>query len=196
VQWPEGRVCKYCTEAARVTESTCTNCGQTGVAPGRGTAGELLCLRCSGIPLDLTCRECGLEQPIARGRKCWRCRLREKIAECLTGPDGRVPPQLQPLAEALISMPRANSGWVWLRNSNRAAPLLKGLASGEIEVSHEGLDDLPTSHTVEYIRELLVTSNVLPPRDRHLTTFRRWMRTKQATIASAETQALIERFVR
>jgi hypothetical protein len=86
--------------------------------------------------------------------------------------------------------------WVWLRNSNRAASVLQDLAAGLISLSHDGLDDLPASLTVEYIRELLIASEVLPPRDRHLATFRRWIRTKKSTITSAEHQALIERFVR
>jgi hypothetical protein len=195
VEWPEGRVCKYCSEAARVTEGTCTTCGHTGVMPGLTATGELQCLRCSKIPIDLTCNECGQEQPIPRGRRCWRCRLREKVEQCLAV-DGKISPQLQPLADSLISMPRANSGWVWLRNSPRAATILNELATGRTALTHEGLDDLPPSLTVGYIRELLIASQILPSRDRHLATFRRWMRTKQDTIASADHQALIQRFVR
>jgi hypothetical protein len=49
---------------------------------------------------------------------------------------------------------------------------------------------------IEYIRQLPITSRILPPRDRHLAGFHRWMRTKQGTIASAEHQALIQRFAR
>lgn len=195
VQWPEGRVCKYCSEAARVTEGTCATCGHTGVTPGLTATGELQCLRCSKIPIDLTCSECGQEQPMARGRRCWRCRLREKVDQCLAV-DGQAPSRMQPLAETLISMPRANSGWVWLRNSRLAAATLNDLAAGRTPLTHEGLDELPSSLTIEYIRELLITSQILPPRDRHLATFRRWVRTKQNTIGSADHRALIQRFVR
>jgi hypothetical protein len=93
-------------------------------------------------------------------------------------------------------MPRANSGWIWIRSNPRVPALLRSLADGETPLEHAALDDLPASQTVEYIRELLVNSNILPPRDRHLATFRRWLQTKKDTIASAEHRALIERFTR
>jgi hypothetical protein len=41
---------------------------------------------------------------------CWRCLLSDRINKLLVGPGGAIPECLQPLAQAIVGMPRPNSG--------------------------------------------------------------------------------------
>jgi hypothetical protein len=49
---------------------------------------------------------------MGRGNRCWRCQLADMINTLPQGPDGLIPELLQPLAQALIDMPRPNSGYL------------------------------------------------------------------------------------
>jgi integrase len=195
-RWPEGPVCACCYTAARRTKGTCADCGHAGLVPGINAARQPTCLRCSGLPLNQTCRGCGDETDLAKGQTCWRCLLTGMTRELLAGPDGTIPPGLEPLATAICSMPRPNSGVTWLRTNPKTRELLHALASGTVDLTHEALDGLPASHTVEYLRGLLVTSHALPPRDRRLATFERWLRAKLEGIEHPEHRQVTERFGR
>ena len=166
------------------------------MVPGTTVSGEPACLRCSGIPLDLTCRGCGAEAWLARRATCWRCLLNDIVHELLAGPDGVVMPELVPLAEAIVAMPRANSGVTWIRANPKVGQLLRALGSGAVELTHEALDALPRSQTVEYLRGLLVAHDILVPRDRLLATYELWLRDKLEAIGDDEQRRIIERFGR
>ena len=195
-RWPEGPVCACCYTAARRTKGTCADCGHAGLVPGINAAGEPACLRCSGLPLNQTCRSCGDETDLAKGQTCWRCLLTSMTRALLAGPDGIIPAGLEPLAAAICSMPRPNSGVTWLRTNPKTRELLHALGSGTVELTHEALDGLPASHTVEYLRGLLVTSHALPLRDRRLATFERWLKAKLEGIEHGEHRQVVERFGR
>lgn len=195
-RWPEGPVCACCYTAARRTKGTCAGCGHVGLVPGINAAGQPTCLRCSGLPLNQTCRGCGQETDLAKGGTCWRCLLTSMVRELLAGPGGVVPASLEPLAAAISSMPRPNSGVTWLRTNPKTRDLLQALASDKLALTHQALDRLPASHTVEYLRGLLVISHALPPRDRRLATFERWLSAKLDGIEHDEHRQVVERFAR
>jgi hypothetical protein len=131
-RWPEGPVCACCYTAARRRKGTCAECGHAGLVPGISAAGQPVCLRCSGLPLNQTCRGCGEETELTRGETCWRCLLTAMVGDLLADPDGAVPAELQPLATVICSMPRANSGVTWLRRSPQA------VAGGVPAIAHTG----------------------------------------------------------
>ncbi len=193
--WPEGQVCHYCYDAARQRQGRCASCGHTGVLPGNAE-GEPTCVSCSAIPLDVRCRACGAETPLGRGNRCWRCQLTALVNTLLIGPDGSIPAQLRPLATALSDMPRPNSGYAWLRQNPAAQDLLRQLADGSTALSHDNLDQLPETRTVEYLRGLLVEHRCLPPRDPHIARFERWLETKLTKIDNPEHRKVIDRFAR
>jgi hypothetical protein len=193
--WPDGTVCQYCYLAAKRTRGTCPACDHDGVLPGRDSDGRPTCRPCSGVTLNVDCQECGREDELHSGSRCWACTLRRHVEALLTGPDGSVPPSLQPLVNAIASMTRPNSGVTWLR----AAPvraLLQGLADGSIPLTHQALDQLPVSRTVEYIRGLLVQQSVLPGRDRRVADFERWLQALLAKQTDDEQRRLLERYGR
>lgn len=194
--WPDGPVCMYCYTAAKRRSGTCADCGHAGMTPGVNPAGDPTCLRCSGVPISLTCAHCGEETWLAKGATCWQCLLGELIYDLLSGPDGTVQIKLQPLAAAIAAMPRAHSRIVWIRANPKVRELLTALGDGTIALTHEALDDLPRSQTVEYIRDLLVVHHALPPRDRLLATYEQWLTTKLDTITDDEQRTVIERFGR
>ncbi len=72
-------------------------------------------------------------------------------------------PTLVPVAHALKSMTRANSGLTWLHQPH-VTGFLETLAV-EPTISHAALDALPHSRTREYVRGLLVEHRALPRRD-------------------------------
>ncbi|KUM92866.1 hypothetical protein AQI88_29685 [Streptomyces cellostaticus] len=127
---------------------------------------------------------------------CWRCLLSDAVHTLLAGPDGSIPELLQPLARAIIDMPRPNSGCTWLYQNPRVRELLRSLAHGTVDLSHQALDGLPSSRTVQYIRGLLVTHGCLPPRDEHLAAFNLWTIPKLNAIEDVGHRRLIERYIR
>lgn len=79
----------------------------------------------------------------------------------------------------------------------RAKELLTGLGTRGVGLSHEAFDALPGSRAVEYLRELLIHHNMLPPRDRQLATFERWLASRLQELADTpHIQSPIERFAR
>lgn len=196
LRWPEGRICRYCYDAARQRQGRCTGCDHDGILPGLNPAGEPICVACSGVPLEVCCRRCGQEAPMGRAKICWRCQLSDMLDALLAGPDGQIPDNVRPLADALLDMPRPGSGYAWLRRNPRAQELLRDLATGAVELDHAALDALPPSRTVEYVRGLLVGHDCLSPRDPHLATFERWFPAKLAQIHDPEHYTIVDRFVR
>lgn len=193
-RWPEGPVCEYCYQAAKRREGTCADCDHVGMVPGLNTDGEPICLRCSRIPLDLTCTQCGEEAWLAKGATCWRCLLDDMVRDLLAGPDGVMRDELKAVASAISSMARPNSGVTWIRANPKVRQLLGDLGAGTVELTHDAFDTLPRSRTVEFIRELLVANNALPKRDPLLATYERWLQDKLATIDSDESRRVVERF--
>jgi hypothetical protein len=196
LRWPEGRICRYCYDAARQQQGRCASCGHHGVLPGLTAAGASTCVTCSGIPLDVCCRRCGQEAPMGRSVICWRCQLSDLLDAILSGPDGQIPNHVRPLVAALLGMPRPLSGYAWIRRNPRSQDLLRGLATREVDLDHAALDALPPSRTVEYIRGLLVHHACLPPRDPHLARFESWLTAKLAQVTDPEHRKIVERFAR
>lgn len=70
--------------------------------------------------------------------------------------------------------PDPRSVAVWLGKST-AADLLAGMARTGQTISHDALDALPPGRDVNYIREILVRTEVLPPRNEYLERIEPWL---------------------
>lgn len=92
-------------------------------------------------------------------------------------------------------MRRPNSGMIWIRQKHVSA-LLRSIASGGIDLTHEALDALPHSRTPEYIRGLLVEHEILPPRDIYLAKFLTWSAAKLTTVTDPAHRSIADRFIR
>jgi hypothetical protein len=191
--WPEGRVCGYCYKAAQRVEGTCA-CGHTGVLPGIIEASPA-CRSCSRIRLSVDCGGCGSETELYSGGRCWACVLAATVDRVLTNPvTGEIAPTLRPVAAALKSMTRANSGMTWIRQPHVNA-FLTDLAVAP-DISHASLDRLPASRTRDYVRGLLVEHGALPRRDERLARYTAWAEDALTRLSDGEDRDVIRRYVR
>jgi hypothetical protein len=78
------------------------------------------------------------------------------LTELLDDGTGKVCPALVGLLENLVSMPEPGRGSNWLRNNASAREYLRGLARGQIPLTHDGLHDLPSWRTAAHLRDLLM----------------------------------------
>lgn len=73
---------------------------------------------------------------------------------------------------------------------------IRALATGEVPLTHEGIDRLPASNSREHLRELLVAHAVLPSRNRYLAAYERWSTQTIARIDDRSDRRLISAFLR
>lgn len=172
-RWPDGYVCISCARRAVRRRGRCAGCAAERVLPGVGANGEPVCVDCAGIATSFTCTSCGSEGELWFARTCLRCSLRRRAATVMDNGNGQVPAALQPVHEAIATMTDPWAGLIWLQ-SQAVRDRLTALATGVVPISHEGIDLLAPGPGREYLRELLMTHHVLPPRDKYLLAFKRW----------------------
>jgi integrase len=192
--WPDGGICGYCYQQAKRTRGTCA-CGHEGVLPGR-INGQPACRRCSGVKLNVDCTTCGAEDELYRGSRCWSCELAVLVDQLLTNPDnGVMAAELVPVARALKSMKRSNSGVTWIRQRHVTA-FLKDLAVAPT-ITHEKLDELPgAERTRNYIRGLLVEHRALPRRDELAVRYNQWTTGALERVSTDEHRDVVRRYIR
>lgn len=192
-RWPDGAICGYCYQQAKRIKGTCA-CGHEGVLPGLIDE-QPACRQCSGVRLNVDCEACGAEDELHSGGRCWKCVLATVVDEVLTNPStGEMAPNLMPLATALKSMKRANSGITWIQQKHVTA-FLRNLAVAPT-ITHEVFDELPDSRTREYVRGLLIEHGVLPRRDELRTRYEIWSAQALDRIDNPENRDIIRRYIR
>lgn len=113
----------------------------------------------------------------------------------LTDPaTGAIANDLIPLAAALKSMKRANSGMTWIRQKH-VTEFLRNLAVAP-QITHESLDDLPDSRTREYVRGLLTEHGVLPQRDELRMRYDNWTAQALERVKDPQNRDVIRRYIR
>jgi hypothetical protein len=74
--WPDGYVCRTCSDRAVRTRGTCPGCGEDRALPGlRPGDGAAICTICAGFSQTFDCSRCGFEGKLLRDRLCERCTL-------------------------------------------------------------------------------------------------------------------------
>lgn len=192
-RWPDGGVCGYCYQQAKRTRGVCA-CGHEGVLPGIIDE-EPACRSCSGVRLNVDCVGCGAEDELYSGGRCWTCVLGDIVDDLLTDPaTGVMATELIPLAAALKSMKRANSGMTWIRQKHVTA-FLRNLATAP-KISHDTFDELPDSRTREYVRGLLIEHGVLPQRNAFLIRYESWATQAMERVSDPQNLDVIRRYIR
>jgi integrase len=197
--WPDGHVCRTCSDRAVQTRGTCPGCGQERALPGlRPGDGAAICTSCAGFSRSVACSRCGFEGKLHGGRLCTRCALADRLAEVLDDGRGRIRPELVPLADSLLAMDNPLSGLTWLyRRRDRtgsASDLLRRLARGEAELTHEGLRALQPWRAAAHLRDLLMACGVLPAIDRQVCGFERWLAIHIEGLADERHAQVVRRF--
>ncbi|MGH3449121.1 MAG: hypothetical protein ACRDQW_00005, partial [Haloechinothrix sp.] len=127
---------------------------------------------------------------------CWSCELAVLVDQLLTNPGtGAVAAELVPVARALKSMKRSNSGVTWIRQRHVTA-FLKDLAVAPT-ITHEKLDELPGADRARnYIRGLLVEHGALPRRDELAVRYDQWAAGALERVSSDEHRDVVRRYIR
>lgn len=196
--WPEGRICGTCFTVAIRTHGPCTGCNTERMLPGRSAAhgDQPVCVDCAGITQDYHCSRCGTETEHYRQNTCARSSLRDDLTVLLRVDDARgSEATATKLLGALCGAQRPESILTWLRKTG-VRDLLQRLATGEIPLSHEALDQEPNSLRVEHVRSLLTHHKLLPNRDHYLALFQRWLTGKLGDVDDADIRRPVESFAR
>jgi integrase len=192
-EWSDGPICRTCYARAMRVRGSCSNCRADRLLPGLDTAGNPICRDCAGITRDFFCDRCGFEGLLLGGRLCERCTLADTLARLLNDGTGHVALPLQPLVTTLLETDRPKSRLIWLRNPN-VVRLLRGLATGTIPLTHDGLHQETPWRTIAHLRDLLMDSGVLPRVDRQLMLYQRWLTERLASIEDPEHRRLLRHF--
>lgn len=193
--WPDGYVCISCARRGVRHRGRCPSCSTERPLPGLDRDGQPICRDCAGISTCFVCSSCGTEGEMWFARTCVRCSLRRRTAELLTDATGEIPEPLQPLLEAIAGMTAPSSGMTWLQ-SLAVRQRLQALASGEVPISHAGIDSFPAGQGREYLRDLLMAHHVLPVRDKYLLAFERWAATRVGSIEHEQDRKIIRLYLR
>ena len=194
VRWPGDELCHSCFYAAMRTHGICPLCGHDGVLPGRAnqTDDRPVCLTCAGIPGHYRCRTCQREGELHRRGQCARCALRDDLTALMVN-DAADPDAMMTVVEIFCSVDRPESILTWKR-SPKVQALLTGLATGDIPLSHDGLDTAGSGRHVSHLRSLLEHHGLLPQRDEPLARFEAWLATKLDAITEPAVRAPVEQF--
>ncbi|MBD0676009.1 hypothetical protein [Streptomyces sp. CBMA156] len=197
--WPDGYVCRTCSDRAVRTRGTCPGCGQDRALPGRHPAdGSAICTTCAGFSQTFDCSRCGFEGKLLGGRLCERCTLTDRLTALLDDGTGRVRPALTPLFNLLAAMDKPRSGLAWLEmrrgHPGNASQLLRRLGLGEIPLTHDAFHELQPWRAAAHLEELLMASKVLPAVDKYICSFQRWLPGHLASIADPEHVKTIKLF--
>jgi hypothetical protein len=117
----------------------------------------------------------------------------DRLTELLDDGTGQIHPGLRPLFEALIAMDNPLTGLTWLYKPY-APRFLRGLASGEIALTHEAFHQLEPWRAAAHLRELLMNCGLLPAVDKQLLLFERWLGTFLPSVTEASHARLIRQF--
>lgn len=191
--WPEGWICGTCHTHALETYGPCAGCGAERLTPGIAPDGGRLCTDCAGGLGDFTCEVCGREARRHRRGVCGNCVLAERLARLLDDGTGRTRRELAPFAEAFCQMKRPRGGLTWIGRPH-VQEMPRTLADPGTPVTHETLNGMSPWRSVAYLRDLLMLHGVLPPADRNLMLFERWLDDTLTGISRPEYRQVIERF--
>ncbi|MGP3684610.1 hypothetical protein ACTVZO_07840 [Streptomyces sp. IBSNAI002] len=126
---------------------------------------------------------------------CAGCARDRSLREVLTGPDGHIRPELQPVLAALRAVD-AHTVLRWIRKTPARRDAFRALAAGTGPVTHETLDAVASSTVADHLRALLVAGGVLPSRDEHLARIEAWLPKVLARIPDTGERRVVERWAR
>jgi len=197
--WPDGFVCRTCSDRAVRTRGVCPGCGQERALPGRRPSdGAAICTTCAGFSQSFACTRCGFEDKLHGGRLCTRCTFADRLGEVLDDGSGRIRPELVSLSDSLLAMDNPLSGLTWLYarkgRTGSADDLLRRRGRGEIALTHEAFHTLQPWRAAAHLRDLLMSCGVLPTVDKQICSFERWLVSHLADITDPDHVQLVRRF--
>ncbi|MCW2787470.1 MAG: recombinase XerD, partial [Marmoricola sp.] len=123
--------------------------------------------------------------------QCARCAGPDDLTAMLVHDAG--PPTMSTIVDIFCGVDRPEIIYTWKR-SPQVHDLLTGLASGQIPLTHKGLDELGDGRHVAHLRSVLEHNGRLPRRDEHLVRFESWLATKLEPIPQTSVRRPAEQF--
>jgi hypothetical protein len=161
-----------------------------GVRPGDGSP---ICTTCAQFRYSCTCSRCGEEGKLHGHRLCTRCTFADRLTDLLDDGSGRVRPDLAALFDMLIGMDNPITGLLWTGRKH-TVPLLRGMAEGRIELTHEAFHQLQPWRAASHLHELLMACGLLPKTDKRICLFERWLDEHLTTIKDPGPAQIIRRY--
>jgi integrase len=193
VVWAGRPACPTCYERVLVSKGVCDGCGGLRRIDPRNLDGRSLCAACAGLEPMQVCGRCGDEDKLYEIDRCRRCVLRRRVDDLVRGPDGTIRPELVAVRDCLAEVDPVRAGLKWvLRPRNQE--ILTVLASGELALTHEGLDSFEVGRAASYFRQVLVAAGALPARDETLALLETWIAGVVADIADPVDRHVVETF--
>jgi hypothetical protein len=118
---------------------------------------------------------------------CANCACRGVLLR-LFGDDGQLSGSAAQIIEALLKCDRS-AVLHWARRTALREPLAEGIREMGDILDHDTLDRLPTSKSVEWLRNVLVDAGALPHRDARLHRIERFIDTQLASIDNRDDRA-------
>lgn len=190
---PGGPVCSTCWERALLAKAVCGGCGCRRRPDPRHPGDDPRCSDCAGLDALQVCAGCGDETRIFEAKRCRRCVLAQRVSRLLSGPDGAVRPELEPLRDALAATEPAKNGLRWIAGSE-VAGLLRALAAGDLALDHGALDERSGTKAMAHLRAVLVAAGALPERDEVLATLEAWIGEHVAAVEPGEDRHIIDTY--
>lgn len=168
-----GPICHPCYAVLRTTPRTCPTCQKPKILAFLDADSRHVCAGCAGQPTRFACAECGSEEH-PHGRRCGRCVLDERLTAILSDATGEVNTALVPLHRMLLDTDEPLTTLTWIRR-NHGLAILKRMAIGVVPITHQALDTVTPARHRNYLRDLLVSSGVLPAQDVDLERTMEWL---------------------
>lgn len=122
------------------------------------------------------------------------CKLAEKVDALLDDGTGRPNPQLEPLKEAILAMPRHRSASAWIRGP-KARLLLRELGEGSLPLTHRAFHEHPELRAAAHLCDLLMACGLLPQADKYLLHYESWLHRRFNELHDQGHFPLLEQFV-
>ena len=180
---PTGTVCRTCVDWRGAHPRRLPGLRHRGSCPAAARHGTPICPACAGISTAFRCPGCG-RRTARRHHLCIRCTLTDRVTALLDNGTGHIRPEPVPLAGSLHAMhaPAAGLNWLSPATTRLTARLLRGLARGEIALTHAALHDLQPWRAAAHLRDLLMACDALPGVDRRILLFEQWYLRQLAAI--------------
>lgn len=185
--WACGPVCSTCRLKGLEAKAVCSGCGQLRRPDPRDRSGR--CSDCVGMAPLSVCQTCGLEDRVYRDGQCFRCSMIQRF-DTLTSTSAV---DLMALCTMLIGSGHPRAVLRWLNTRFVGDPLVR-LASGDLAMTHAGLDGLGKSPAIGQLRAVLVSAGLLAARDETVSHLELWIEDQLAAVAHAEDRRVIEAF--
>lgn len=165
-RWPEGPVCRACVDQVLASPAICSRCQQPSIA-FQHHDGDPVCPECAGVRFSYRCRTCRGFARLESDACCRACTAQSRLTALTTDPvTGAAPEWLLPLVDELAAYENPSSLDAYLRGPG--GQLISQLATGALLPTHEALDELRQTASVNHLRDVLILVGILPPRDEQL----------------------------